>query len=499
VAYDRVRDRLLLASYGNGLFRVNPETGAREALEPAITNVMRMAVEGDYLFVQPAKERRLIRVNLATWTVDASWEPSATSGETGAEVMCFLPLETSPGSVLVALRMTPVGQQPMEVEFAVYDGGQPRQQRLSRTLELNATLLPGRRPGEVLVSSEAGLKRLWITPNGVEEDPGTAPIPIRQLSLPGVVMDPRQLLEGPALLRTGHLLPVWIAPTWGPMTIAADPTNGRIAWHWADSQAGNLFRILEPLTLREVWQAEEGLVVDDLYPEMVWAGPHRWARLGEKGLLNLLRDQAPDPVPGPDLSLSAAVDVRSPETARARVRFRIENTGAVPATSVRLTLALSPGTSPQESGRLLLRFPEDWTPSTNALGGTHYVLGSLASGEVVEVVPEFQAFIGGQLLLAAFVGSDSADPNPENNRVVVSESGLAPSLQIGLVRSVPGAETALLTVPAIPRWHYRVERASSPGGPWEQYSLFTATGPSLEIPILLDGGDTGYWRVSTWP
>jgi hypothetical protein len=103
------------------------------------------------------------------------------------------------------------------------------------------------------------------------------------------------------------------------------------------------------------------------------------------------------------------------------------------------------------------------------------------------------------LLLAAFVGSDSADPNPENNRVVVSESGLAPSLQIGLVRLAPGAETALLTVPAIPKWHYRVERASSPGGPWEQYSLFTATGPSLEIPILFDGGDTGYWRVSTWP
>ena len=138
----------------------------------------------------------------------------------------------------------------------------------------------------------------------------------------------------------------------------------------------------------------------------------------------------------------------------------------------------------------------------NPLGGTRFVLGTLAPGEVREVRLRFSSFpvyTLGEFWISARVGSPASDPLPANNRAEVRVSGLVAPIPDLSLRPFQGTDAELVFefTPGFDH-QYLLEHSSSLNGPWEDAYGQTIIGLGLPVSITLTQpvvGPNTYWRL----
>lgn len=494
LAFDEARNRLVLVDPTDGLAVLDLATGARQPTVPPLGRPTQAVVadDGQTLYVGRLDGRELARVNLATLAVEATWPVGTTFDGSPFYLDHFLPLPGQPESLAV-LRQT----AEVTMELLVFDGTNSRPAVTLLDGQHSGSLRAGLEPGQVFAVLPDKLLEFKITPAGVE--PVTQPRnlflnsdrfarPGDSVASRGLVLDGQVELLDPVLPgRLGGNEPDFLRNA-----LASDPHTGRLAWYnaWTDG----VFRVFDPLTLREVWRVNRpGATGVQHVGQMVWAGPHRWAVVVH-GELRLETDTVSDPAPATDLALSASVMARNPAVSTATVLLKVENRGPNPAPDTRLTFAFPEARPRGPNVMILTAISTNATPVTNGLGGRSYSVGAIAPGATVEVTAELRASLDGQLAASALVGSAAADPDPTNNRAVARADGLPP--QVTLTVGPPAWDGQMrLEFNTVPGWNYYLESSSTVDGVRE--GLFGILGdgqPASTLDPAVEG-ETRFWRV----
>ncbi|MBL9175924.1 MAG: lamin tail domain-containing protein [Verrucomicrobiales bacterium] len=490
VAYDAARKRLAVAQYEGELLLVDPDSGARERIEPPVNQTEKVAILGEFLYVGAVQSNQVTRILLPSRTVAETWSVLSETGTPATEISSLLPLRDRAGSVLVAARFSDRFSDTVG-ELIVYDGSQPRALRHKFSFQGvgRVEIRPGREGGEAFASLNGRILRLQIGKDGVSEDRWFDAVPLHFW-----MHHPGALPASTTLLESGHLFPVRDFGPSGSALVGADPEDGRMAWLEDQRLA-----LLDPLTLRIAWESPVATRPAPEYPQSpVWTGPHRWTVVSGATLL-MYRDAAPDLPPGPDLSLNSEVLSRDLDTRRAWVRFQVGNPGKLPASDVRLILQSEQFRLDDPPATQVIRFQGPVETTTNSLGHVQYRLGSLGPGDQLEVTAELEAPANGNLRLDVYVGSEGRDPNPADNRTVLAERGLGRYLPLSIAEPVTPAADPTATFPSALGWTYQLHSAPTPTGPWTLHSTQIGDGQLMMIVLPLDGANVRFWKLTVVP
>jgi len=492
LAYDEARDRMVVVDPARPLAVVDLADGVRTETIPPLPHPTQVVVSGDgqTLYAGWQGGRELARIDLATLTVEATWPAGIRFGGEPLYLNHLLPLPGNPHSLAV-LRQTFAS-----MELVIFDGTNARPLVAPCGAPQPASLRSSLQPDRILAVLPDRLQEFRITPEGVEEvlHSWNLSLALDRQTRPGdsvfshgLVLDGQVELVDPHLPgRVGGNLPNFLRNA-----VATDPHSGRLAWFqaWENS----VFRVFDPLTLREVWRVDRTVGNPPDVGAMVWAGPHRWVVL-INGTLLMETDEASGLASAADLSITATLAARHPEASRATVRFTLENLGSNPAPDTRLTFAFPESRPLGPEAVLLTAISADATQFTNGLGGTSYRIGTLAPGARVEVTAELRASLDGRLDATAFIGSAAADPNPANNRAAFHTDGLPPQVRLS-ARELTTEGLLSLEFNTRGGWIHLLETGPSPNGPWA--GVLGVSGndqPYTTLQPLADGV-TQFWRV----
>jgi hypothetical protein len=435
----------------------------------------------------------LARINLATLESGITWPVGTLSSGSPLYLRHFLPLPGQPDSLIVAREGVPW------TDLLVFDGTNARPITARLDTDQALTLLAGRLPDQVFAVTPDRIEEFAVTPEGIQRVTKLWSLRLNYdlHARPG----DHVISQGQVITRQGELLDPGLPgrlgenpPDFRPNTFAIDPHTGRLASYQIDSEGRVLFRVFDPLTLREVWRRTRFDKPSQNPSALVSAGPNRWALL-VNGRLQLETDEAPDPAPATDLAISVAAVTRQPATSSAVVQWRVENRGTNPAPDVRLMLAFPEARDRGPAALLITAMSTNAVPGTNGLGGTNYLLGDLAPGASVEVTADLRAALNGRLDAAAWVGSAAADSDPSNNRAAVTAEGLDPQLTLSI--GSPDAEQLLrLEFPTSLGWNYQVDYALTPNGSWEGAAGYRGTGQPISLTLPSRDSATRFWRLS---
>ncbi|MBN9693835.1 MAG: lamin tail domain-containing protein [Verrucomicrobia bacterium] len=494
LVFDEPRNRLLAISPQQPLVALDLTTGARRPLTPALPGVAQAVwAGGDTLYASWMENRELARIHLPSFEPGVTWPVGTLSSGIPRSLRHFLPLPGQPDSLIVGREGVP------GTELAVFDGTNARPLIARFDSEQALSLLYGQSPGQVFAVTPDRVEEFAVSPEGIQRVTKLWSLRLNydRNARPGDSV----ISQGQVLTGQGELLDPNLPGRLGnnsadfrPNAFATDPHTGRLAWYQSDWDGQVVFRVFDPLTLREVWRRTR-LDKPSQYPgSLVSAGPHRWAVL-VNGQLQLETDEAPDPAPATDLAIRVASVTRQPATSSAVVQWRIENRGTNPAPDVRLMVAFPEARDRGPAALLITAMSTNAVPGTNGLGGTNYLLGDLAPGASVEVTADLRAALNGRLDAAAWVGSAAADPDPSNNRAAVTAEGLDPQLTLSI--SSPDAEQLLrVEFPTRPGWNYHLDYALTPNGTWEGAAGYRGTGQPISLTLPSRDSATRFWRLS---
>lgn len=489
LAHDEVRNRLFMVSSDQPLVAVNLNTGARS--EPDIPlphpRLVALSADGETVYAGWQAGRQLARIRASTLAVEETWPVGASFTGSGFTLVHMLTLPLHPNSLVVARTLAG------SLEVAMFDGSTARLAVGTMDAPPPVTLVAGLQPDQIFAVSTDRIAEFRITPEGIQSV--TQP---RRLGLLDRKMIPGDSTFSRGLLLNGavELIDPALAGRAGrnpfdllPSAVTSDPRTGRLAWY--EGGFDGLFRILDPLTLKEVWRSKRSGQPD--MGLMIPLGPHRWAVINN-GALRLDSDEAPEPDPATDLAISATEVSRSAATSRVTMRLTVENRGTNPAADVRLTLAFPEVRWNGPDSILLTSISSNALPVTNGLGGASYQLGDLAPTAKAEVDVEVRVSLNGVLDASAFVGSDAADPDPGNNRAFLHAEGLAPQPTLKLAGPV-GTSAYSVQYETIPGWFYQLVTAPTPEGPWQGVGGATGDGQPATLPLPAPEWPVHFWRV----
>ncbi|MBN9693833.1 MAG: lamin tail domain-containing protein, partial [Verrucomicrobia bacterium] len=403
LVFDEARNRLLALSPQQPLVALDLASGARRSPTPDLPWVEQAVwAGGDILYAGWLGNRELARINLTTLESGITWPVGTLFSGSPLYLRHSLPLPGQPDALIVAREGAP------GTEFVVFEGTNTRPVTARLDTDQALTLLPGQSPDQVFAVTPDRIEEFAVTPEGIQRVTKLWSLRLNYdwHARPG----DHVISQGQVITRQGELLDPGLPgrlgenpPDFRPNTFAADPHTGRLASYQIDSEGRVLFRVFDPLTLREVWRRTRFDKPSQNPSALVSAGPHRWALL-VNGRLQLETDEAPDPAPSTDLAISVAAVTRHPATSSAVVQWRIENRGTNPAPDVRLMVAFPEARDRGPAALLITAMSTNAVTGTNGLGGTNYLLGDLAPGASVEVTADLRAALNGRLDAAAWVG-----------------------------------------------------------------------------------------------
>jgi hypothetical protein len=291
-----------------------------------------------------------------------------------------------------------------------------------------------------------------------------------------------------------------VSPGFDDHLFGFDPAGDRVGWIEPGGQPK--LRFLSPHSLHVLAELPlsegRGMRTSHLEP----AGVGRWLWINQNVLRLVFYPTLPM-AESVDLAVTAEVTNRNLALSQAEVAFRVTHTGNQPAQNVTLSVGLP--SMWEQSGRPAYEWPSGavvYPVENTPLGGTRFVLGTLAPGEVREVRLRFSSLaveVLGEFWVSARVGSPAPDPRPTNNRVEVRVNGLVAPIPDLRLKPFQGTDAELVFEFSTGFDHqYLLEHSRSLDGPWEDAYGQTIIGQGLPISIALAqpvAGPNTYWRL----
>ena len=283
-----------------------------------------------------------------------------------------------------------------------------------------------------------------------------------------------------------------------------DPARGVVAWYKSGDRP--MLRLLSPHNLQELTALALGPAERLTAPviRLEPAGPDRWLLVHNRQV-HLIPITTPGPAPAVDLGVTATVTERDDHRATARIIFQITNHSSVAASDVELSLGLPRAAyTATRLAYLLVDNATNAIRSPNALLGQMFKLGGLEPGASYEFPVVLPTVEPGKIAVSAVVGSAAPDPDPSDNRTEIRLTLEAP---LPVLRLLPpdsaDPETLRFEYTTGYAHVYRIERALSVEGPWEDIlnqDVIANGEPSLFMTGKPSADQDAYWRVRrVWP